>query len=82
MTFSSRHLRGDTQDHMDGSRTAQVKVRLTSLKHGHHPMLRAFFEDWDFRQEKMTGVPRHFLGMGHPIPVYGPLPKAGAKKEG
>jgi hypothetical protein len=36
--------------------------------------LKEFWLDWDYRQEKLTGTPRHFLGGGHPIPVFGPLP--------
>ena len=40
--------------------------------------LSEFWLDWDFRQEKVTGCPRHFLGIGHPIPVFEKLAK---KKE-
>jgi hypothetical protein len=36
---------------------------------------REFFLDWDWRVGKLAGVPRHFLGSGHPIPVFAPLPK-------
>ena len=64
--------------------TARVRVRITRIRPGDSPGLKDFFADWDFRQEKVTGVPRHFLGQGHPIPVFGPLPKAAkdGKKEG
>jgi hypothetical protein len=61
-------------------KTARVKVRITSIRE--HPDLKGFFDDWDYRQEKLTGVPRHFLGRGYPIPVYGPLPKKGEKGGG
>jgi hypothetical protein len=55
------------------SSVARTRLRLTSVKA--HPLLKGFFEDWDYRQERVTGVPRHFLGSGHPIPVFGPLPR-------
>lgn len=40
-----------------------------------------FWRDWDWRQEKLTGVPRWALGPGHPIPVFGLLPKPKKREE-
>lgn len=40
-----------------------------------------FWRDWDWRQEKLTGVPRWALGSGHPIPVFGLLPKPKKREE-
>ena len=63
---------------MESERIARVRLRIKSLKY-RTDELKGFWEDWDYRQEKVTGVPRHFLGDGHPIPVFGPLPKERGK---
>ncbi|MNC99350.1 hypothetical protein D3C83_176130 [compost metagenome] len=44
-------------------------------------VLRHFFEDWDFRQEKATGVPRWMLGPMSTVPIFLPLSKKPERKE-
>lgn len=44
-------------------------------------MLREFWLDWDWRQEKLTGVPKHFLSVGlFCIPMFKALPQPKDKK--
>lgn len=41
---------------------------------------REFWLDFDWRVGKQAKVPHHFLGSGHPVPVFGPLKKDAEKK--